>query len=201
MRTLTLPLLVLTSVLLGTASQADVMSDGNLLIERKEWAACGAHFRRALETSPDNLDYRSQLALCLLMQGDHVGADAEIDRVIATNTDHTAALWYRVLNRVEQDDYRQTIEAIDRVLPRLSAESPQFAVAHWFVALSYRELLSREGLTYAEAERMVAAAETYLRVGPDGGDKKALKKWLRWVKKNRPGPHVQTWAVLSPALR
>jgi tetratricopeptide (TPR) repeat protein len=134
--------------------------------------------------------------LTLIQQSKFKKAEKILERVLKTDSNNVAAIWYSGIGNFKARHYKKAIERFETVLTLLDKNSAQYYSANWFIGKSYSILLKTEGLTYNETDRMFECYSEYLRLQPNAKDTNEIKEYVERKKKRRPSKNVKKWLDL-----
>ncbi|UWX62635.1 tetratricopeptide repeat protein [Chryseobacterium oranimense] len=156
-------------------------------------------FRKALKEKPDNLDFRSQLALALIEQNKNNEAERNIIEVLKKDSLFSAALWYGGLNNFKKDkpDFRKAISYFERFYKLIDANSKQYFAANFYIGKSYQNLLYTEGLSYDEVSRTLETYKKYVDMETDTEAINRISNFIKKIEDNRPGKNVKKWMIAT----
>lgn len=193
--------LILTTLLLVTTvstifAQDVFLERGNSYLNSEQFDKAEQTFREAIESDSTNLIYQCQLGLTLIQAKKYGDGEQVLDKVLKTDPNNVAAIWYSGIGNFHNVQYRQAIDRFERALTLLDKNSGQYYSANWFIGKCYSILLKTEGLTYTETDRMFECYEEYLRLQPNAEDAPQIKEYLERKKKRRPPSNVKVWVDL-----
>ncbi|KAB1230589.1 tetratricopeptide repeat protein [Chryseobacterium viscerum] len=196
--TLFLLLTLFSNLFFAQSSLKDFEAGNNLLSENKFFEAENL-FRKALKENPDNLDFRSQLALALIKQNKNEEAEKNIIQVLKKDLTFSAALWYGGLNNFHKNkpDFRQAISYFERFYKLTDENSNQYFAVNFYIGKSYQNLLYTEGLSYDEVSRMLETYKKYVELETDTEVTNKINSFIKSIEENRPGKNVEKWMVAT----
>lgn len=192
-------LLVLFSNIFFAQSSLNDFERGNILLSENKFFEAENLFRKALKEEPDNLDFRSQLALALIEQNKNNEAERNIIEVLKKDSLFSAALWYGGLNNFnkEKPDFRKAISYFERFYKLIDANSKQYFAVNFYIGKSYQNLLYTEGLSYDEVSRMLETYKEYVGLETDTEATNRISNFIKKVEENRPGKNVKKWMIAT----
>jgi len=193
--------LILTTLLLVTTvstifAQDVFLERGNSYLNSEQFDKVEQTFREAIESDSTNLIYQCQLGLTLIQAKKYGDGEQVLDKVLKTDPNNVAAIWYSGIGNFHNVQYIQAIDRFERALTLLDKNSGQYYSVNWFIGKCYSILLKTEGLTYTETDRMFECYEEYLRLQPNAEDAPQIKEYLERKKKRRPPSNVKVWVDL-----
>ena len=105
-------------------------------LEREDWAAAAANFRKGLELDPQSAVLRFRLATALNMSGDAKGSEAMFEEVVRTSPEYFPAQFSLGVLRQQQNRHA---DAVDRFKAAI-AQRADYAEARLRLAVSLRHL-------------------------------------------------------------
>ena len=187
-------ILILFFLTVQTAfGQQDFFKEGNDQLLNKDYAGAEHQFRKAIESDPDNLFFKAQLVLSLIDQAKSSEAEAEIQHILEIDKNFKPALLYGGNNSLNTKDYRKALDYYEKLNGLIAKHSTLFMSVNYNIGKSYRNLLSTEGLTKEQTNKMVRAFKNYITVQPNANDLDEITSFIKCVKKNRPRSAVKKW--------
>lgn len=186
-------ILVFSAISFVAYSQDKYLIEGNNYLSAGDLEKAEKTFRKGIKSNPNNLIYQCQLGLTLVQQEKHVEAQQVLEKILLTDSNHVAAIWYSGINNFKAKDDREAISYFEKALTLLDKNSGQYYSANWFIGKSYSILLRNEGLTFKETDRMLECYEEYLRLQPDAKDSQEIREYVERKKKRRPSSNVEKW--------
>jgi tetratricopeptide (TPR) repeat protein len=144
-------------------------------LDRQDWTAAAAEFRKGLVLDPASPALRHRLGTALAMIGDARGARAEFEDVVRVTPGYARAQYSLALLAVESGDYPQ---AIDRFLIALKSE-PDYVEARIGLADSLRRT-GRPGESVAQYQQVLK--DDSRRADAALGYALALVQLRRWAQ-------------------
>lgn len=175
--------------------------EGNHLLSENKFAEAEEMFQKGIKQEPDNLIFKSQLALSLMNQSKNDQAERIIVEILKTDPSFAAALWYGGINNFSKNkpDFRKAISYFEKSYDLIDKNSAQYFGVNFFIGKSYHNLLYTEGLSYDEVSRMLETYKKYVELQPDAEDAEAIKSFIQKIEKSRPGKNVKKWAITTSA--
>ena len=192
MRILLSTLFILTFTFCSYA-QVDYLDEGNSYLNSGEFEKAKETFEAGIKAEPDNLIYQCQLGLTLIQQKEFKAAEQTLEKVLIIDSTNVAAIWYSGIGNFKGGQERNAIERFEKALTLLDENSGQYFSANWFIGKSFSVLLSTEGLTYDETNRMFECYEEYLRLQPNADDAEKIREYVKIKMKRRPSDNVKLW--------
>lgn len=196
MRKITLTTLLLITTVLTTFAQDPFLNKGNSYLNNEQFDKAEETFREAIKSDTTNLIYQCQLGLTLIQAKKYADGEAVLNKVLKTDSNNVAAIWYSGIGNFYNAQDRQAINRFEKALTLLDKKSGQYYSANWFIGKSYSNLLKTDGLTYTETDRMFECYEEYLRLQPNAEDAPKIKEYVERKKKRRPPSNVKVWVDL-----
>lgn len=192
-------ILILISNCVFSQNSEALLNEGNELISKNKFSEAEKIFRKALQETPDDLILKSQLALTLISQDENNDAEKVITEILTIRPDFTAALWYGGVNNFSKHeaDYRKAIAYFEKAYSLIDSNSAQFYGMNYYIGISYRKLLYKEGLSYDEVDRMLETYKKYVELQPQAEDTDDARNFIKKVEENRPGKNVEKWLITS----
>lgn len=183
----------------GLAFSQNYLDEGNNLLSENRFVEAEQVFKKALNQEPDNLIFKSQLALALIDQNKNDQAEKVIVEILKVDPLFTAALWYGGINNFSRNrpDFRKAISYFEKSYSLIDKSSGQYFAVNFFIGKSYRNLLYQEGLSYDEVSRMLETYKKYVELQPDAEDTDEIKKFIIKIEQSRPGKNVKRWAIAT----
>lgn len=185
-------LFMLTSVL-SAFGQIDYLDEGNGYLNDGQLEQAEQTFRDGIKAEPSNLVYQCQLGLALVQQKKYEDAEQVLGKVLQVDPTNVGAIWYSGISSFYAEQDKQAIARFEQALLLLDESSGQYFAANWFIGNCYSNLLSTEGLTYEETDRMFECYEEYLRLQPDADDAFEIREYVERKKSRRPSSNVKRW--------
>lgn len=176
--------------------QADYLDKGNSYLNSEEYDKAEQTFRDGIKADPTNLVYQCQLGLTLIEQKKYSEADQVLDKILQTDSNNVAAIWYSGIGNFYNAKDKEAIKRFEKTLTLLDKESGQYYSANWFIGKCYSNLLKTTGITYSETDRMFECYEEYLRLQPNAKDAESIREYVDRKKKRRPPDNVEKWIDL-----
>ncbi|MCS3531807.1 tetratricopeptide repeat protein [Chryseobacterium sp. JUb7] len=175
------------------------LDDGNNLISEKKFSEAESVFRKGLKQEPENLIFKSQLALALINQNKNNQAEKIITEILKKDPSFSAALWYGGINNFSNNkpDFHKAIDYFERFYHLIDKNSDQYFAVNFYIGNSYRNLLGTEGLSYDEVSRMLEAYKIYIEMQPDADDINDARQFIQKAEANRPGKNVKKWKIVA----
>jgi tetratricopeptide (TPR) repeat protein len=181
------------------AFSQNYLEDGDNLLSENNFFEAENVFRKGINQEPDNLIFKSQLALALMKQNKNNEAEKVIVEILKKDSLFAAALWYGGINNFskKKPDFRKAISYFEKSYNLIDKNSGQYFGVNFFIGKSYRNLLYTEGLSYDEVSRMLETYKKYIELQPDAEDMNDIKNFIQKVEENRPGKNVGKWMVTT----
>lgn len=176
--------------------QSNYLEKGNNYMNNGELEKAEQTFKDGIKAEPENLIFQCQLGLTLIQQKEFKKAEKILEKVLKTDSNNVAAIWYSGIGNFKAGKDRKAIERFEKALTLLDKNSGQYYSANWFIGKSYSVLLKTEGLTYGETDRMFECYDEYLRLQPNAEDAVEIKEYVERKKKRRPSDNVKKWIDL-----
>jgi tetratricopeptide (TPR) repeat protein len=176
--------------------QENYLEKGNSYLNNGELEKAEQTFKDGIKAEPENLIYQCQLGLTLIEKKEFKSAQKVLEKVLETDSNNVAAIWYSGIGYYRGGQDRNAIEKFEKALTLLDINSGQYYSANWFIGKSYSVLLKSEGLTYEETDRMFECYEEYLRLQPNAYDAEEIKEYVVRKKERRPSDNVKKWVDL-----
>ena len=194
--------IIFTTLLFFTAfsitfGQDKYLDDGNKYLNSSEFDKAEKIFKEGIKSDSTNLVYQCQLGLTLIQQKKYSDAEIILDKVLQTDSNNVAAVWYSGIGNFKNRHDKNAIIRFDKALTLLDKNSGQYYSANWFIGKSYSILLKTDGLSYQETDRMFECYEEYLRLQPNADDAAKIREYVDRKKKRRPTSYVLKWMDLS----
>ncbi len=173
--------------------QDTYLEKGNTYLNNNVFDKAEQTFSDGIKANPTNLIYQCQLGLSLVKQKRFSDAEKIFVEVLAIDSIDVAAIWYSGIGNFYAEQDKQAISRFEKALTLLNKESGQYYSANWFIGTCYSNLLKKDGLTYAETERMFECYEEYLKLQPNAKDAEKIKEYVERKKKRRPSSNVLRW--------
>jgi tetratricopeptide (TPR) repeat protein len=196
MRKLTLTTFLLVTTVLTTFAQDPFLDRGNSYLNNEQFDKAEQTFREAIKSDTTNLIYQCQLGLTLIQAKKYADGEAVLNKVLKTDSNNVAAIWYSGIGNFYNAQDRQAINRFEKALTLLDKKSGQYYSANWFIGKCYSNLLKTDGLTYTETDRMFECYEVYLKLQPNAKDAPKIKEYVERKKKRRPPSNVKVWVDL-----
>jgi len=196
MKKITMTTLLLATTVLTTFAQDTFLDKGNSYLNNEQFDKAEQTFREAIKSDTTNLIYQCQLGLTLIQAKKYVDGEQVLNKVLKTDADNVAAIWYSGIGNFYNAQDRLAITRFEKALTLLGKKSGQYYSANWFIGKSYSNLLKTDGLTYTETDRMFECYEEYLRLQPNAEDAPKIKEYVERKKKRRPPSNVKVWVDL-----
>jgi len=174
-------------------AQTDILEEGEKLFGAGQFQQAEQLFRDGLSQEPDNLNYLSQLGVCLIQQKKYQEADVVLGNVLEKDNTNFSALWYSGVSRYSTKQYESALSFFEQAMPLLPKTSPQYPSAYWFVGKSLSGMLKTTGITSAQADKMFESFEEYLKLQPNAQDAAKISAFLEAAKSNRPATIADKW--------
>jgi len=181
---------------LTTFGQDKYLEDGNAFLNNNEFGKAEKTFRDGIKSDSTNLIYQCQLGLTLIQQKKFSDAEIILDKILKTDSNNVAAIWYSGIGNFQNGQDRKAIIRFEKALTLLDKNSGQYYSANWFVGKSYSILLKTNGLSYQETDRMFQCYEDYLRLQPNADDAANIREYVDRKKQRRPTSNVIKWVDL-----
>lgn len=178
-----------------TNAQTDILAEGEKLFAAGQFQQAEQLFRTGLTAEPENVNYLSQLGVCLIQQKKYKEADAVLAKVLAKDKANFSALWYSGVSKYSTKQYSDAVSFFEKVLPLLPKDSPQYPSAYWFIGKSLSGMLKTEGITEAQAGRMFESFEQYLQLQPNAHDAAKISAFVTAAKANKPKTITDKWVA------
>lgn len=196
MRKIKLTVFVQLIVILTAFGQEKYLEKGNSYLNNNQFDKAEQTFRDGIKSDSTNLIFQCQLGFTLIELKKYSDAESVLDKVLKTDSNNVAAIWYSGLGNFHNGQDRQAISRFEKALKLINKKSGQYYTANWFIGKSYSILLKTEGLTFAETDRMFECYEEYLRLQPNAEDAGEIKEYVERKKKRRPPSNVKIWVDL-----
>lgn len=196
MRQLTLTTFLFLTTVLTTFGQDTYLDKGNSYLNNEQYDKAEQTFREAIKSDTTNLIYQCQLGLTLIQAKKYADGEQVLDKVLKTDPNNVAAIWYSGIGNFYNAQDRQAINRFEKALTLLDKKSGQYYSANWFIGKCYSNLLKTDGLTYNETDRMFECYEEYLRLQPNAKDAEQIREYVERKKKRRPSSNVKVWVDL-----
>lgn len=185
----------------GWAFSQNYLEEGNHLLSESKFAEAEEMFQKGIKQEPDNLIFKSQLALSLMNQNKNDQAEQIIVEILKTDPSFAAALWYGGINNFSKNkpDFRKAISYFEKSYDLIDKNSGQYFGLNFFIGKSYHNLLYTEGLSYDEVSRMLETYKKYVQLQPDAEDADAINSFIQKIEKSRPGKNVKKWRIATSA--
>lgn len=183
----------------GMYFSQDYIDNGNVLMSENKFSKAENVFREGLKQEPDNLIFKSQLALTLIEQDKNDQAEKIIVEVLKKDPSFPAALWYGGLNNFskKKPDFRKALSYFEKLYKLIDKNSKQYSALNFYIGKSYQKLLYKEGLSYDEVDRMIEAYNKYVESEPDAENIINVKSFVERIQNNRPGRNVEKWVITT----
>ena len=178
---------------LTTFGQDKYLDDGNVLLNNNEFVKAEKVFRDGIKSDSTNLIYQCQLGLTLIQQKKYSDAEIILDKILKTDSNNVAAIWYSGIGNYQNGQDRKAIIRFEKALTLLDKNSGQYYSANWFIGKSYSILLKTDGLSYQETDRMFQCYADYLRLQPNADDAAKIREYVDHKKERRPTSNVLKW--------
>lgn len=188
--------LLFFATFLTTFGQDKYLDDGNKYLNSGEFDKAEKTFRDGIKSDSTNLIYQCQLGLSLIEQKKYSDADIILDKILKTDSNNVAAIWYSGIGNFKNGQDKKAILRFEKAITLLDKKSGQYYSANWFIGKSYSILLKTDGLSYQETDRMFECYEEYLRLQPNADDAAKIKEYVERKKKRRPTSNVLKWIDL-----
>ncbi len=196
MRKIKLAIFIQLATILTAFAQEKYLEKGNSYLNNNQFDKAEQTFRDGIKSDSTNLIFQCQLGFTLIEQKKYSDAEIVLDKVLKTDSNNVAAIWYSGLGNFYNGQDRQAISRFEKALKLINKKSGQYYTANWFIGKSYSILLKTEGLTFAETDRMFECYEEYLRLQPNAEDAGKIKEYVERKKKRRPTSNVKIWIDL-----
>ncbi len=196
MKKLALTSFLILALSLTSIGQDNYLAKGNSFLSNEQFDKAEQTFREGIKASPTNLIYQCQLGLTLIEQKKYLDAEQVLEKVLKTDSNNVAAIWYSGIGNFYNAKDKQAIERFEKALTLLDKNSGQYYSANWFIGTCYSNLLKTTGITFTETDRMFECYEEYLRLQPNAKDAEKIKEYVARKKKRRPGSNVIKWVDL-----
>ena len=196
MKQLTLTTFLFLTTVLTTFGQDTYLDKGNSYLNNEQYDKAEQTFREAIKSDTTNLIYQCQLGLTLIQAKKYADGEQVLDKVLKTDPNNVAAIWYSGIGNFYNAQDRQAINRFEKALTLLDKKSGQYYSANWFIGKCYSNLLKTDGLTYTETDRMFECYEEYLKLQPNAEDAPKIKEYVERKKKRRPPSNVKVWVDL-----
>jgi tetratricopeptide (TPR) repeat protein len=194
MKKITLTILLFVPAVLP--AQDPFLDKGNSYLNNEQFDKAEETFREAIKSDTTNLIYQCQLGLTLIQAKKYADGEAVLNKVLKTDSNNVAAIWYSGIGNFYNTQDRQAINRFEKAVTLLDKKSGQYSSANWFIGKCYANLLKTDGLTYTEADRMFECYEEYLRLQPNAKDAGQIREYVERKKKRRPPGNVKVWVDL-----
>ncbi|PJJ67766.1 tetratricopeptide repeat protein [Chryseobacterium geocarposphaerae] len=183
----------------GMSFSQNYLDNGNVLISENKFSEAENVFREGLKHEPDNLIFKSQLALTLIKQNKNDQAEKVIVEVLKKDPSFPAALWYGGINNFskKKSDFRKAISYFEKSYNLIDKHSKQYFAVNFYLGKSYQNLLYTEGLSYDEVDRMIETYKKYIELQPDAENIINVKSFVEKIENNRPGRNVEKWVITT----
>ena len=196
MRKIIFTILLFLAAFSTTFGQDKYLDDGNKYLNSGEFDKAEKTFRDGIHSDSTNLIYQCQLGLTLIQQKKYSEAEIILDKVLKTDSNNVAAIWYSGIGNFNNGQDKKAILHFEKALMLLDKSSGQYYSANWFIGKSYSILLKTDGLSYQETDRMFECYEEYLRLQPNADDAAKIREYVDRKKKRRPTSNVLKWVDL-----
>lgn len=196
MRRITLTTFFIVTTVMTTFAQDPFLVKGNSYLNNEQFDKAEETFREAIQSDTTNLIYQCQLGLTLIQAKKYVDGEQVLAKVLKTDSNNVAAIWYSGIGNFYNTQYRQAINRFENALNLLDPKSVQYYSANWFIGKCSSNLLKTEGLTYKETDRMFECYNEYLRLQPNAEDSPKIKEYVERKKQRRPSSNVKVWVDL-----
>jgi len=175
------------------------LDEGDELISKNKFSDAENTFRKGLKENPENPILKSQLALTLINQDKNDEAEKVINEILTLQPEFTAALWYGGINQFnkKEPDFRKAISYFEKAYNLIDVNSGQYSGVNYYIGMSYRKLLYREGVTYSEVDRMLETYKKYIELQPNAEDIIDARSFVKKVEEKRPGKNVGKWIITT----
>jgi len=175
------------------------LDEGDELISKNKFSDAENTFRKGLKENPENPILKSQLALTLINQDKNDEAEKVINEILTLQPEFTAALWYGGINQFnkKEPDFRKAISYFEKAYNLIDVNSGQYSGVNYYIGMSYRKLLYREGVTYSEVDRMLETYKKYIELRPNAEDIIDARSFVKKVEEKRPGKSVGKWIITT----
>ena len=196
MRQIIFTAIIIFSTYTASIGQDKYLDKGNKFLDNNEFEKAEKTFRDAIKSDSTNLIYQCQLGLALIQQEKYSVAEIILDKVLKTDPNNVAAIWYSGIGNFQNGHDKLAIARFEKALTLLDKNSGQYYSANWFIGKCYSILLKTDGLSYQETDRMFECYEEYLRLQPNADDAAAIREYVDRKKKRRPTSNVLKWVDL-----
>jgi tetratricopeptide (TPR) repeat protein len=196
MRKIIVTTLLFFATFLTTFGQDKYLNAGNTFLNNGEFEKAEKIFRDGIKSDSANTIYQCQLGLTLIQQNKYSDAEIILDKVLQTDSNNVAAIWYSGIGNFKNGQDKKAIIRFEKALTLLDKNSGQYYSANWFIGKSYSILLKTDGLSYQDTDRMFECYEEYLRLQPNADDAAKIKEYVEHKKKRRPTSNVLKWVDL-----
>jgi tetratricopeptide (TPR) repeat protein len=196
MKTIILTTLLFFVAYLTSFGQDKYLDDGNSFLNKGEFEKAEKIFREGIKSDSTNLIYQCQLGLTLIQQEKYLDAEIILDKILETDSNNVAAIWYSGIGNFKNGQDRIAITRFEKALTLLDKSRGQYYSANWYIGKSYSILLKTDGLSYHETDRMFECYEEYLRLQPNAKDAAQIREYVDRKRKRRPSSNVLKWIDL-----
>ena len=196
MKQIIFSILLLFAAFQTVFGQDKYLDEGNKFLNNGEFDKAEKTFRDAINSDSTNLIYQCQLGLTLIQQNKYSDAEIILDKILKTDSNNVAAIWYSGIGNFKNGQDRKAILRFEKALTLLDKSSGQYYSANWFIGKSYSNLLKTDGLSYQETDRMFECYEEYLRLQPNAKDAAQIREYVDRKKQRRPPSNVLKWVDL-----
>jgi len=185
-------LLAFTQVAFG---KDDFLEKGNELLNEGNYTEAEKLFRDAIHADHYNVDYKCQLAFCLMNEKKFTAAAGVIDKILTTNPDNAAALWYGGMNNYlnKKGDPQLSIYYFEKALTHLDKKEEHYYTAHLLIGKSYQVELQKTGLKYKEIVRMLECYKIYVNIQPDTPEAAKIEEYIKHIEETWPQNKLKKW--------
>jgi hypothetical protein len=153
----------------------------------------------ALKTDPTNLDYQAKLGFVYMRirnDSSPLGKQLLLKVLDKDSLQQLANLYLSILSYQEKQ-YRKAIQQGQRATatPNRTGTEDYFR-AYYMIAYSYKRLLSLEGLTYTEVDRMLATMRLFAK-SPLATYPRDVLKYIQYIESTRPDAFVEKWQKID----
>ena len=188
--------LIFFAIVVTTFGQDKYLDDGNTFLKNGEFEKAEKTFKDAIKSDSLNFIYQCQLGLTLIQQKKYLDAEITLDKVLQTDSNNIAAIWYSGIGNFKNGQDKKAIIHFEKALILLDKSKGQYYSANWFIGKCYSILLKTDGLLYQETDRMFECYEAYLILQPNAKDAAQIREYVDRKKQRRPSNNVLKWVDL-----
>ncbi|GAB3851407.1 hypothetical protein GCM10028822_18040 [Hymenobacter terrigena] len=180
-------------------AQDIVLRKSEAFLLKQEDDKAGKILIEALKTDPTNLDYQAKLGFVYMrIRNDSSALGKQLLlKVLAKDSLQQLANLYLSILSYQEKQYRKAIQQGQRATatPNRTGTEDYFR-AYYMIAYSYKRLLSLEGLTYTEVDRMLATMRLFAK-SPLATYPRDVLKYIQYIESTRPDAFVEKWQKID----